>query len=397
MPTYCDSATLTAPTTESPSSEPVARGTDFDLHGLVGIRLVDASAGDAAAVARQLGPISKPLEREPDIVVRFVDRLPGRTTMRLLGLNDAAFTDDAFFVACPKSKSPAWVQIPMDQLGGRCEIVCETGVAAVPLLIAIINLTVLARGLVPLHASAFRYEGRGVLVTGWSKGGKTETLLGFVANGAEYIGDEWIHLKTDADGTRMYGLPEPMRIWDWHLDDLPQFRATLGRRQRAKLRALRFVTRSLQWAGSNAVGRRVLPSSVTTRLTPLLERQRWVQVPPHQLFGSSVGELSGPLDQVMLVMSHAAPEFVVRPIGSAEVTERMAFSLQQERLPLTAKYQMFRFAFPRRRNPLIDDAERLERELLQRALAGKESYSVCHPYPVSPRAIFEATRRLVSS
>jgi hypothetical protein len=30
---------------------------DYDLHGLAGIRLLDAAPADAAAVTRQLGPI----------------------------------------------------------------------------------------------------------------------------------------------------------------------------------------------------------------------------------------------------------------------------------------------------------------------------------------------------
>jgi hypothetical protein len=41
----------------------------------VGIRLVGAGARERAAIARQLGPIEKPLDREPDVVIRFVDRL----------------------------------------------------------------------------------------------------------------------------------------------------------------------------------------------------------------------------------------------------------------------------------------------------------------------------------
>ena len=41
---------------------------DYDLHGLAGVRLLDAAPGDAKAVDRQLGPIRGPLQREPDLV-----------------------------------------------------------------------------------------------------------------------------------------------------------------------------------------------------------------------------------------------------------------------------------------------------------------------------------------
>src|SRR5215813_6147866 len=212
---------------------------DFDLHGLAGIRLIDASPHEVAAVVRQLGPIQRPLEREPDITIRFVERLATSSRVRYLGVDEAAFTDDAFLVLRSKHKARARVQIPFEQIGGRCEIVCERGLPAVPLLIPILNLTVLNKGALPLHASAFNYRGAGVLTTGWSKGGKTETLLAFMSRGAEYIGDEWVYI-TD-DGARMYGIPEPIRVWDWHLQDLPQYRALVGRSDRARLGAIKLV------------------------------------------------------------------------------------------------------------------------------------------------------------
>ena len=71
---------------------------DFDLHGLAGIRLVDASAADARAVERQLGPLRKALDRQPDITIRFVDRAVDRASLRYLGAREVGWTDDGFFV-----------------------------------------------------------------------------------------------------------------------------------------------------------------------------------------------------------------------------------------------------------------------------------------------------------
>ena len=112
---------------------------DYDLHGLAGIRLLDAAPADAAAVTRQLGPIQAPLTREPDIVIRFVDRLQTSSRVRYLGVDDAGFTDDAFLVLRSKHKAQARVQIPFEQIGGQVQIVCESGLPAVPLLIPILN------------------------------------------------------------------------------------------------------------------------------------------------------------------------------------------------------------------------------------------------------------------
>jgi hypothetical protein len=87
-------ATAVGPTKQTQAG---SEAIDYDLHGLAGVRLVDATPGDAAAVSRQLGPIRSSLDREPDIVIRFVDRLPANR-LRYLGVGEAAFTDDAFLV-----------------------------------------------------------------------------------------------------------------------------------------------------------------------------------------------------------------------------------------------------------------------------------------------------------
>lgn len=359
----------------------------YDLHGIVGVRLCNATPADAAVVSRQLGPIKAPLTREPDIHIHFVDRLSTSTTIRYLGLDDSGYTDDAFLVLRSKHKTRAMVQIPFDQIGGRCEIVCERGLPAVPLLIPIVNLTALAKGVLPLHASAFSYKGVGALVTGWAKGGKTETLLAFMANGARYIGDEWIYLAED--GQQMYGIPEPIRVWEWHLREMPQFRTQIGWVDRMRLRALSLLVRTMGSAVSSKVGRRTSPVRFVSRVHHLLKRQLHVQMPPRELFSDGARSLEGTLHKVFFVGSHESPDITIERIDPEEVARRMVFSLQEERIDFISHYLKFRFAFPEAPNPLIEDAEELQRDIILRALAGKEAYAVHHPYPVSIPALYD--------
>jgi hypothetical protein len=363
------------------------REIDYDLHGFAGIRLVDAAPGDAAAVARQLGPIRAPLDREPDIVIRFVDRLAIPSSLRYLGLGEVGFTDDAFFVLRSRHKTPARVRVGFAEVGGRCEIVCEHGLAAVPLLIPILNLTVLRGGAAPLHASAFVFEETGVVATGWAKGGKTEALLAFMSRGAEYVGDEWVYVS--ADGERVHGIPEPIRVWDWHLRELPEYRALLGTGDRARLAAIRSaVALEGSLAATGASG--LAPVRALTRLSPLLRRQLFVDVPPERLFAGGLGTLSAGFDRLFFLASHEGSDVVVEQIDPLEVARRMVFSHQHERLDFLSSYLQFRFAFPKRINPILEEAEQLERESLERVLAGKTCYAVHHPYPVSIPALFDA-------
>ena len=392
MPSLAPHAESTPPVRAESAAAPGRAHVEYDLHGLVGIRLVDASPADAVAVDRQLGPIRATLEREPDITIRFVDRLALTGPVRRLGLDEAGFTDDAFLVLRGKHKSRARVQIDFGQIGERCEIVCESGLVAVPLLIPILNLTALGRGALPLHASAFEWEGTGVLTTGWSKGGKTEALLAFMAQGARYIGDEWVYLS--GDGGRMGGIPEPIRVWDWHLDALPVYRERVRAGDRARL-GLLHAAQALARGVSHAPGAGLPPARLLGRMRPLLARAAHVDLHPKRLFNRELGSLSGDLHKIFFVGTHESPDIALRRLDPAEIARRMVFSLQYERLPFMSWYLTYRFAFPDRRCELLEHAEELQRERLTRILEGHEAFALDHPYPVSLTALFEAMRRVL--
>jgi len=353
---------------------------DYDLHGLAGVRLLGATPHDAAVVDRQLGPIRARLDREPDIVVRFVDRLELRAPVRLLGMDDAGFTDDAFLILRGPHKSRQRVRLPLEDVGRTCEIVCERGLRGVPLLIATLNLTVLARGALPLHASAFVHNGLGAVVTGWSKGGKTEALLAFASRGARFVGDEWVYV--DQDGATVHGIPEPIRVWDWYVKQLPAVRGRLAGRERARLAALRA-------AAGAARGRS------WQRVAAALDGQSYVDLPPSRLFAEASVDMSAGFDRLFFVESWESRDTEAHPGDAAEVARRMVFSLQHERAPLLAAYEQFRFAFPERRNAVLEDAPGLERALLERVTAGKVAHVVRHPYPADLSRLFEVMRPLM--
>jgi hypothetical protein len=355
---------------------------------LAGIRVVDGSERDVAAVAAQLGPVPRRLERTPDIVIRFVDRIDHGSRLRYLGARDAGWTDDGFFVLRSR-KQPVVVRLPMAEVGGPCDIVAEHGVPAIPFLIAILNLTVLGNGALPLHAAAFELDGVGTLVTGWSKGGKTELLMAAVGAGARYIGDEWVYLTPD--GT-MRGIPEPIRLWDWHLDQLPAARTHLTVGDRVKLRGIPALRR-LDRATPRRL-RRFPPNRLLRRAMPVLEGQLHVDLAPERLFGP-LGALIGSIDRVLLTVSAAGPETTVEPIEPGEVARRMAASLAYERNDLALLYHQARFGDPDLRNEHLESFETRQRDLLAQILVGRPSWVVTHPYPVDLAALFDAVRPLL--
>ncbi|WP_091364262.1 hypothetical protein [Geodermatophilus telluris] len=348
---------------------------DFDLHGFVRIRVLDGQDRDVETLVRQIGPLIAPLTGDPDITVRFVDELPEPRRMVHAGPDCAAAGDDLYLLR-GRDGIRARTLLPVETVGQRCDIVCERRTGHVPHLLAIINLTALSKGVLPLHASAFTYRGVGVLATGWAKGGKTETLLAFAARGARYVGDEWVYLTADG---RMHGIPEPIRVWQWQLEQLPALRAGLPRGTRARLRALPAVASSATHLAGLLHG---LPASVLRRAAPVLARQANVRIPPAQVFGDLAVALHGRLDHVVLVESHDREEVSVEPVPGAWVAARMRASLEDERALFLTLYRQFRFLFPERRAPGVEDAPALECRLLEQILAGREAHALRHPHPL---------------
>jgi hypothetical protein len=360
---------------------------DFDVHGLARVRLVDAAAREVAAVRRQLGPLQAEVTGEADLTIRFVDRLHLGTGLRLIGKDEAGFTDDGFLVLRSKHKARARVQLPLADVGTPCEIVCERGLPAVPFLIPILNLTILANGALPLHASAFEANATGVVTTGWSKGGKTEALLAFVSHGARYIGDEWVYVS--GDGAHLYGIPEPIRVWHWHLQHLPTLRDRISASSRSRLGllALAAALPDAVPAGTQSKAGRFL-----TRLGAAVEAQRHVDIAPEDLFGAPLGALAGDFDRLFLMVTAEDRHTTVEPIDPELVAERMAFSLQHERQDFIACYHRFRYAFPDTPNKFIEECHDIERALLQRVFAGKPAFTVEHPSPLPLDDLYQAMR-----
>ena len=365
---------------------------DYDIHGLVGIRLINPSASDAAAVAGQLGPLRGPLSRQPDIVVRFVRQMPTRR-LSFLGPNKHGFTDEGYFIL-RNCKQEARVRVAFDQIGKQCEMVCESGLQSVPLLMTILHLTALKKDVVPLHAAAFVYKGTGVLLTGWAKGGKTGALLAFALQGAEYVGDEWVLLR--GDGQIMYGVPENINLGDWHLEHLPHVRRQVKRRKLLLFKGIHWLDRMQQWFRKGRLSR-TFAVSLLREVMPALRSRLNVSVSPQVIFPEGFRRLAAKPEKVFLLLSRQDPSIDIQPSHPLLIARRMISAIRYEQLPFMEHYLAFRFAFPDMRSEFVERADELQYDILCRALAGKDAYTVGHPYPFSLRELFERMRPFCES
>jgi hypothetical protein len=308
--------------------------------------------------------------------------------MCCLGVDDAWFNDDSFLVTGAEHQTNLRVKIPFEEIGGQCEIVCERGLSVVPLLIPIINLTALSKGAIPLHASAFNYKGIGIITTGWPHGSKTGALLGFMEKGATYIGDDLVYLTED--GSHMYGLPQSITVRHRYLQDLPRYRVLVGRSDRTRLRSIKAFVSLTNFAMNRNGHSRAWPLWGLSKVVRALDNRMSVDLAPHELFGTALCEPASSVEKVFLVISCETHRVTVQSISPREAARRLVFSVQHELLNLRSYYLKFRFAFTELRNEIIERAEEIQRQMLLRALANKQSYVVFHPYPMSASALFNA-------
>jgi len=368
-------------------SQNVCDTVDYDIQGIVGIRLKNARPNAVRAVTNQIGPPCSRFSRAPDIEICFADSIP-TPNLRFLGISDAGFDDNGFYLLKSR-KAPCKVRIPFEDIGKRK--LCLTSVhefKSVPLLIALINLTFLSKGYLPLHSSAFSINDCCSLVTGWAKGGKTEAMLAFAELGAAYISDEWTLLDHRSD--EAFGIAEPICLWDWQLRQVPRLRkhVPLGKRVTfAGIHMLDACNRLL----SRGLTAKLPPVRILNEALPALKRQLNVRLHPKEIFGSRI-QASGSISRVFLIMSHDSPEVLIEEISTEEVANRMINSNDYELLPFFEKYDAFRFAFPATTNSFIDNIRHQQNQLLHNALDGKKAFRVLHPYPVNLKALGEAMR-----
>ena len=364
---------------------------EVDYLGAAGIRFENISRGDVSSLVNNFSAFEKGLDREPEIVVRFVDRLE-TSNLIFLGLDYAAFDKEKFYlISDPVSKKKA--SIPFDKIGQKIEIVCEKGVTSIPLLNHIVNFYLIKNNFVPIHSSGFYFNNKGILVMGWTKGGKTETLLSFANHGAEYVGDEWVVLKPD--GSEMSGLHVPVTIWKWQLSYIKKIVKNIG-----LVNKIIFSTISILEASNNISIKfkleKIFPFKLLGQGLPHLRKLLKIRKSPEDLFKDKIRNGMIKLDAIVLALSQESNEIVAKECEAEEIIKRMIHSNDYEQLPFFEFYKAFKYAFPERNNEFLDNIKNIQSGLLLNALERKKSFKILHPYPVSFEALFSKLNSALS-
>jgi len=357
----------------------------FNIHGIVMVEFVNASAKLAAAFRERLAPIlHQETTGSADIVVAFQEQL-SPAGLRYVGQNMAAFDDQGFYVLDPVSGA-VQARMPLEEIGQRPRIICRSDVKSVPLLDEIVNLACVQKGYVPVHAAGFVYDGAGIMVMGWPKGGKTGAMLAFMNHGAEFIGDEWLWLAPG--GRAMLGLPSAVSLSEWQLAQLPGLAPKTSASQKAMFKGIH----GLDWLHGKLIGGPFKLSYATKMLgkaLPAFKRQLKIYRSSQKLFKNQIGDLRAPVDKIFWIVGHDTARIDIKRGDPEEIARRMAAANEYEQRPFWNTYQAFRYAFPNRRNDCLTDARARQRALLTGALDGSAVFELAHPYGGSLEDLFK--------
>jgi hypothetical protein len=361
---------------------------DFDIQGIVGIRLINPTISDSAAVAKQLDQKKTHLERDPDIIISFKDNF-NNTSLKYIGLDYAGFNDEGFYVL-GGGKEKLKMRVPFEKIGQNLELECESGVDPIPLLDSIINLTFLAKNHIPLHASAFVYNGIGNLVTGWTKGGKTEALLSFANHSAQYVGDEWVIISPA--GESMFGLPVKLCIWDWQFKYIPNLLPKITIDRKILFRLIYFLDTFYKIFSHGKLKESFLLEWINKAL-PSFKRQLNIRVRPEIIFKNGICKKSS-FDKLFLMMARSEPKITIEPWDPSDIASRMVSSNDWEQKTFWEYYEAFKFAFPYLQNEFLEGADKFQKSQLECAFKNKEAYKVSHPYPVDFEDLFAEMKKV---
>ena len=366
---------------------------DFDVGGIVRVRVLDAGAQDLAAIRRSLGPAVEGRTSRPDIFVRMVDRL-SVPELRLLDGGSVGYGSDGLYVLRSPG-GPADARLRFGKQWGASAIVCRRGLKSVPALSAMVDLVALAHGWIPLHASAWTVGGTGVVAAGWAGSGKTGALLSFLEGGARAVGDDRVFVSRD--GSSMVGLRGAIQMRDWHLAELPRFGARAGRVRRRLARLgprLDALVRRLTSApriggGLAARSARGAVRRIRHRLGMELPARGAARTGP-----DAIPERASP-DVLVLLETHNSDTFVAERLDPSDMALRLAPMVLEELLPTLKNHLLFQYAFPGGDRNGIEGAPLIVMNMLGEALTDKVGYVVRHPYPCSLKALRQAIAPLI--
>ena len=238
------------------------------------------------------------------------------------------------------------------------------------------HFQLLRRGSVFCHSSAFRLNDRGILCPAWRNVGKTNLLLQFLQNGAEYVADDWSVVQRDG---RFRCLPKRLNLLYYNFDQFPEMLDAVPPDFAA---LVRFVSRAKR--GEFDLNQETLQ---------VMEGQARMRISPYELYNQVMDTAPKGIDEVLLLQRAADTDqpVAIEKIDHELLVTSLASILEFEQSHFHLAYSVFR-ARSGRRVELLETARSACEEVMTQAFA-----RIAQPYRVtipSQRGAREAYARI---
>jgi hypothetical protein len=254
--------------------------------------------------------------------------------------------------------------IPIEKLGQPFSIIVEDGAKSLPAIESVLHLCAFTKGAIPLHASAFQQDGEGVLVAAFPHGGKTSLLLAALAEGANFISDDWLYLKNGA----ILGLPIPLSIRSWQVQQLPKIKTQAEQRL---MRLAAWLSRSVP------------------KLSAWFDKRAGLRVSAKKLFPQATMS-KAKASIFCLSIVYESEDVCIEAVSQERFLALLMEIQMQEWDSILRLYRLYRAEYPEKANAVLDDFEGNLRAALQESLKGLRLYCVYQPHPVSLKTVYAA-------
>jgi hypothetical protein len=193
----------------------------LDILDMVRIRLIGKETEIKKYIEEEYGLFRTDAEdgKKVDITVKFVDDVSSEN----LSINvrpPVAYDDKGVFFHDPDYKI---VRIEIDKMGiSDSQVTCDVNFNKhflVIILEYLIHHLLLKNGCYFCHSSAFVYKGKVVLCPAWRNVGKTNVLLAFLKDGAQYLGDDWVIINSEG---HIMSIPKRLNLLFYNFNEYPE-------------------------------------------------------------------------------------------------------------------------------------------------------------------------------
>ncbi len=243
------------------------------------------------------------------------------------------------------------------------------------------HFQLLRRGSVFCHSSAFRLNGQGVLCPAWRNVGKTNLLLQFLQNGAEYIADDWSVVQRDG---RFRCLPKRLNLLYYNFDQFPEMLDEVPPDFAA---LVRFVSRAKR--GEFDLNQETLQ---------VMEGQARMRISPYELYDQVMDTTPKPIDHVLLLQRVADCDqpVQVEPIDHDMLVTSLASILEFEQSHFHLAYSVFRARTGIRVDFLEDARQACEAVMAEAFTNIGTPYRVTIPSQRGAREAYATIRQLLT-